>query len=367
MSTIDPIHKWFIRSVWRSLQTGIAAVPSKGSGSLAVWYGGARAGDVGGPLVKVQRLKQHFPEHRIGYSVVYALSNTPYLSGFALRLLRWRGIPLVLNQNGVFYSGWFDGNWTAKNREMARAWQAADYVFCQSAFCRQCAEQFLGPRQGPVEILFNAVDLSYFTPASEKALATRTKPVFLMTGKIDDHMFYRVAATLRAFALAVDQGMVAHLTLSGWISPTAIDLTDALAAELGISDHVTLTGPYTQAAAPPIYRAADVYVMLKHNDPCPNTVLEALACGLPVLYSASGGVPELASGLSGLGLPVTQGFDANYVPDTKTTANGMVEILTNLPARRQAARARAEEAFNLKHWIVRHREVFQQLCQRQAS
>ena len=30
-----------------------------------------------------------------------------------------------------------------------------------------------------------------------------------------------------------------------------------------------------------------------HNDPCPNTVLEALSCALPVVYSNTGGVPEL--------------------------------------------------------------------------
>ena len=35
-----------------------------------VFYGGARAGDIGGPLVKVKRLKAHFPEHPWGFNLV---------------------------------------------------------------------------------------------------------------------------------------------------------------------------------------------------------------------------------------------------------------------------------------------------------
>ena len=35
--------------------------------------------------------------------------------------------------------------------------------------------------------------------------------------------------------------------------------------------------------------------MLKYKDPCPNSVIEAMSCGLPILYSNSGGLPELVN------------------------------------------------------------------------
>lgn len=44
---------------------------------------------------------------------------------------------------------------------------------------------------------------------------------------------------------------------------------------------------------PEALRSADAYLSLIENDACPNVILEALACGLPVLYVPSGGVPEL--------------------------------------------------------------------------
>jgi glycosyltransferase involved in cell wall biosynthesis len=49
-----------------------------------------------------------------------------------------------------------------------------------------------------------------------------------------------------------------------------------------------------------LLRRSDVYVAASENDPCSNAVLEALACGLPVVYRRSGGHPELV-GDAGLG------------------------------------------------------------------
>ncbi len=118
-----------------------------------------------------------------------------------------------------------------------------------------------------------------------------TFPVFV-TGKIDDHLFYRLDSTLRGLAEARQQGLDCGLVVAGWVAKAPLARARALADELGLSDVVAFSGPYTQEEAPAVYRRADAYVMTKHNDPCPNTVLEALACGLPVLYSDSGGVPN---------------------------------------------------------------------------
>jgi glycosyltransferase involved in cell wall biosynthesis len=42
-----------------------------------------------------------------------------------------------------------------------------------------------------------------------------------------------------------------------------------------------------------ILRQHDIYITASQNDPCSNAVIEALACGLPVLYYNHGGHPEL--------------------------------------------------------------------------
>lgn len=65
-------------------------------------------------------------------------------------------------------------------------------------------------------------------------------------------------------------------------------------------EHVTLTPPLPSEELADALRAADVFIAPSLHDPCSNAVLEALACGLPVLYARSGGHAELV-GEAGFG------------------------------------------------------------------
>lgn len=330
-------------------------------GDLAVYYGGARTGDMGGTLVKVKRLRQYFPEVRWGYNLVYLLSNTPYLPNYALRLLKLRGVPMVHNQNGVFYGAWYAGDWQAQNRRMARSYHAADWVFYQSEFCRRAADRFLGPRAGSGEVLYNAVDTVRFAPAQGESDGARDGYTFLITGKIDGHLYYRLESTIAGLRVACDGGLDARLVVAGWVQADAQSRAELLTKKLGLTERISFTGPYTQEQAPEIYRAADAYVMTKHNDPCPNTVLEALAVGLPVLYSDSGGVPELVGTDAGVALPCIEDWETPRAPAPRDVGEGMLRIARNHSAFSAAARRRAVEHFDIADWIDRHRAVFQQL------
>jgi glycosyltransferase involved in cell wall biosynthesis len=343
----------------------MANIPASGQGKeMRVYYGGARSGDIGGPLVKIERLRAHFPERRWGYNLVYTLSNAPYLPALALKLLKRRGVPIVSNQNGVFYPAWYGGDWRAKNAEMAHAYHLADHVFWQSDFCRRAADRFLGPRDGPGEVLYNAVDTARFQPV--EALGEARPFTFLLTGKIDTHLFYRIEASLRGLAAARAGGLDAHLRLAGWMAPEAEKRTRDLARALGLGEVVSSAGPYTQEQAPELYGAADAYLMLKHNDPCPNTVLEALACGLPVLYSDTGGVPELVGDEAGMALPCEEDWERPRWPEPEAVAEGMMTIARHHGRFSAAARRRAVERFDIAPWIERHRAVFSQLVEQRS-
>lgn len=328
---------------------------------LAVYYGGARRGDFGGPLVKVKRLREYFPEVQWGYNLVYLLSNTPYLPSIALDILKRRGIPMVHNQNGVFYKAWYAGDWAAQNRRMARSYHAADWVFYQSEFCRRAADKFLGVRSGRGEILYNAVDTNRFRPQQGSTEQRSGAFCFLITGKIDKHLYYRLESTIAGLRTACDSGLNARLKVAGWVDCEARSRAEDQIRDLGLSGRVEFTGAYTQETAPEVYRSADAYVMTKHNDPCPNTVLEALASGLPVLYSDSGGVPELAGTEAGVALPCPEDWETTHAPTAAAIGEGMLRIAAGHDSFAAAARQRAVERFDIKHWIDRHRSVFQEL------
>ena len=321
-----------------------------------IFYGGARTGDLGGPLVKVQRLRHYFPEHSWNFNLVYCLSNAPYLNDMSLAILRKRRIPIIHNQNGMFYKAWYDGDWRAQNAWMSRTYHQASHVFWQSEFCRRSAQKFLGDRDGPGEVLYNAVDTNHFKPL-DRAPNERIK--LLLTGKIDNHLFYRLESTLRGFAYAVMKGLDGEITIAGWIAPIVQKKIYDLANELRIYDRLKFIGAYNQTDAPAIYSSADIYIMTKHNDPCPNTVLEAMACGLPVVHSISGGVPELV-GDTAPGVFVPEDFERVHVPSAKELGEAILIAATNRNELSKKARRRAVENFDIAWWIERHRQIFNQ-------
>ncbi|WP_017610130.1 glycosyltransferase [Nocardiopsis xinjiangensis] len=67
---------------------------------------------------------------------------------------------------------------------------------------------------------------------------------------------------------------------------------ELMAKEAGVDDRVHLTGPMERKELPRLLRSADLYVSAASYDPYGGGVLEAMACGLPVVATATGAVPE---------------------------------------------------------------------------
>ncbi len=336
----------------------LSRATSGGGGAPRLYYGGARAGDGGGPKVKVKKLAQAFPEHPWRYNLVYVLSNAPYLTPAALESLKRRRIPIVANQNGVFYPAWYDGDWEAENRRMARQYHLADHVFHQSEFCRRAAEKFLGERDGPSEVLYNAVDTERFRPAAEPSEGALT---FLAAGKVQAHQAYRLETTIAGLAAARKQGLEATLAIAGTVAPEASAGARARAESLGVQDSVSFLGPYSQESAPALFASHGAYVNTNHNDACPSTVIEAMAAGLPVLHADTGGPPELVGPDAGVGLKTGESWDEPLLPSPDAVADGMMAIAEKRDAMAQTARARAVERFDIRPWLERHAQVFQWL------
>ncbi len=331
----------------------------------AVHYGGARSCGAGGPRVKVRRLAEHFPEAGWRFNLVYSLSSGPYLSLGALARLRRRGTPVVHNQNGTFYPAWFGGDWRAENQRMARAYHAADHVFFQSEYCRRATELHLGKRDGSSEVLHNAVDTSRFTPTEEECPEGPTR--FLLTGRFGRHHQYRLETAIDGLHAARQAGLDACLTLAGQFDlETVRDIHERI-ARLQLQKWVQVAGPFTQSQAPDVYRAADVFLLTTHQDACPNAVLEAMACGLPVLHTGNGGVPELVDESAGVSLGCPEDWETPRPPSAESMGEGMQRIASQRVAMGRAARARAVERFDLQPWVQRHREVFEELLNERAG
>ena len=330
---------------------------------VRVFYGfprvpGPRTREATGGLVKIQRMQARFPNAPWRFNVVYLVSSRlPPDADAIIAMARRYGIPLVLNQNGVAYPGWHGPGWEMTNAPIRRALAAAAHVFYQSAFCKLSADRFLDPPSTAWEVLPNAVDTRAFVPAA----TVQTGPLTLLVGGTQD-LRYKVGVALEVLAHValvrrdVKMLVTGRLRWSGDPRACLRDVTD-LAAALGVTDRVTFVGPYAQVDAPALYRRAHLLLHPKYNDPSPGLVVEALASGLPVVYSASGGLPELV-GDSGVGVPAELSWERDVAPDPKAMADGVLAVAERLPELAQAARQRAVERFDIRGWLDRHADVF---------
>lgn len=334
-------------------------------GEPAVSYGvesmPAASDVVFGGAVKLQLLDRRFPNAPRDFNILYLASSAmPLDAGALASLAERRGAALVWNQDGVAYRGWHGDGWELVNRPRARLLRQASHVVYQSEFCRLSADRFYGAASGTWEVVHNPVDTRAFTPAPYRP----DRPLTLLLGG-NQYQRYRLERALETIALVRRDRRDARLLVAGRLSfaPDAEWQAGELVERLGLDGGVELLGPYTQADAPDIIRRADVLLHTKYNDPCPTTVLEAMACGLPVIYSASGGTPELVGPDAGIGIDAPLDWDRDHPPDARELAAAVVTVSGELEARSAAARERALR-FDADAWIERHREIFEKLMPR---
>jgi glycosyltransferase involved in cell wall biosynthesis len=139
-----------------------------------------------------------------------------------------------------------------------------------------------------------------------------------------------------------------------------------LAAEYKIGDQVTFTGELAGASAVvPYYRQSHVLVMPSYSEGMPLVLLEAMACGVPVIASRVGGIPEVL-GMPHTGEPEAGGYwhaESGLLVqpgDAEALAAAILRLLNDSGLRQelaQKARARAE-AYSLEHVVEQYRKLF---------
>jgi len=305
---------------------------------------------VAGGTGKFQRLAQRFPNSPTEFSLLYLGSTwLPRDLKPMLWLARRRGAAVVVNQSGVAYPGWAGAQTEAINRPFRRALLAADHVLYQSEFCKRSADEFLGQPRGTWEVLYNAVDVAQFTPGDAPPA---DPPVLLLAG--DQTQAYRLEVALRTLAELPD----ARLIVTGRL----VSDPAALVRELDLGARVELAGRYAQRDAPALYRRAHMLLHTKVKDPCPTAVVEAMACGLPVVYAASGGTVELVGEEAGVGVPHPESWGRDEPPAPDAFADAVRTVLADRDPYAAAARQRAVERFALEPWLERHAELFTELA-----
>jgi glycosyltransferase involved in cell wall biosynthesis len=206
----------------------------------------------------------------------------------ALWLAREVGLPVVITARGSDTSQL--PRFALPRRLIDAALREADALIAVSAGLAQGLIA-LGAAPGKVSVLRNGVDLASFTPPTDRA-ALRAElglsgPVILSVG----HLIERKAHHHVIGALAELPG--ARLLIAGE-GPERRALT-ALAAELGVAERVQMLGARPHGELAKLYGAADALVLASTREGWANVMLEAMACGTPVVAGPAWGSREAIS------------------------------------------------------------------------
>jgi glycosyltransferase involved in cell wall biosynthesis len=167
-----------------------------------------------------------------------------------------------------------------------------------------CRSHRLDPAR--VHVVPNGVDTSVFHPrgraGARASLGLPDRFLFVCAGRLSRDKGTHHA--LRALALAREDGLDARLLVVG--DGPQRDSLERLTEDLGLDDRVVFAGPQPPARMPSFLAAGDVFLFPTERDEAAPLVLpQAMACGLPVVASTRGGIPEVVDrpGENGLLVP----------------------------------------------------------------
>lgn len=227
-------------------------------------------------------------------------------------------------------------------------------VICNSNMVKNEIKHYFPTSQAELHVIYNGVDIDYFHPKHRQERETlrnqlqipTTAPVFLYVGS----GFERKGLLAAIHSLAALESKDAHLVVIG--HDKRIKKYKKIACQLGLADRVIFLGAMTELA--PYYAMADAFVFPTLYDPFPNVVLEALACGIPVITSTQSGAAE-----------IIQSGEQGYVCDTYDTQQltlAMTKLSDQILAAEMGQKARQlAEQFNLAKQTAQIADLYKKI------
>ena len=280
--------------------------------------------------------------------VVHTRNAEPFFYGFVGAKLA-RVPALVHSEHGRAFDD-------RPSRFAVQRWMSrhTDAIFAVSGQLKADLVRHVGLPDAAIDVLHNGVDLSRFD-APERARAALRGAWGVPDGTLVVGSVGRLAA-VKNYGLLVravaSSGLDVHLVLAGE-GPERASLA-ALADSLGIGARVHLLGHCDDVDR--VLGALDLFVLPSFSEGMSNTLLEAMAAGLPPIASAVGGNGEI----------VRDGVDGRlFASDDEAGLQACLVALCRDDAQRSrlaaAARQRVRVTFDIRRMIERYEQLYERV------
>jgi glycosyltransferase involved in cell wall biosynthesis len=293
------------------------------------------------------------------YDAVLVTGGTRNLP--ALWRARRRGVRVVQRLDGI---NWVHRQRRGNLRHFLRAeygnrvlalirQQFATHIVYQSAFVRDWWQDWFGAARRPSVVIHNGVDLDVYTPDGPHSRPADRFRLLVVEGSL-------AGSLTTGLDLAVELAAQVNGPGGRPLDLQVVGKVDAhRQADYQQRSPVPLefTGVVPRERIPELDRSAHLLFSADINAACPNSVIEALACGLPVAAFQTGALPELVTGDAGRLVPYGGDLWKLERPDIPALASAAAEILADPQRFRKAARRHAEESFGLDRMVEHYLDV----------
>lgn len=288
------------------------------------------------------------------YDIVYTHSWNTLLEGYlAARLAK---IPaLIHGEHGTFERSFM------KDRVQKYLWQRFDAVTVVAGDLEKKLRDSFGYRKDNISVLYNGIDPARFYPSPEfrekyrRQYGLEGSFVVGTLGRfhpVKDHF-----TLIKAFRRFRETIPAAKLVLVGGGGSAGEEMKrryQELIAQLSLQEQVRFIPPVSDPET--LLNMFDVFVLSSVSEGCSNVILEAQACGVPVLATATGGNPELVNHQeTGLLFPVG---------DEQTLAGELHRLYADEDLRRRFSRQaleRVREKFSLRSTVSGYEQLYRNL------
>ncbi|MEW6651193.1 MAG: glycosyltransferase family 4 protein [Chloroflexota bacterium] len=264
---------------------------------------------------------------------------------------RRRGARIVQRLNGI--------NWIHRQRNTGlrhylraelgnlllwytRQW-LAEHVVYQSHFVQQWWQRTYGKPSASSEVIWNGVDLCVFTPQGKERPPDDRVRVQVVEGHFKGG--FEIGMEIAAgFAAALQRACRQPVELA--VAGEANRLEQEAISRKHGNITIEWSGVVPPERIPALNRQAHLFLSTDLHAACPNAVIEALACGVPVVAFDTGALGELVSREAGRIAPYGGDAWKAELPHYDGLAQAALEILANQAQFRAGARAHAECNFS---------------------